>query len=151
MATNPLTLQTQPTHTADRSSHYCPACALAGTGEWQICPDCGTDFPPHAMLDDLRRNEYVCFGCTTSTREEAADIFGEDAVLFITEMDEGCLPGSDQPAPGARLFVGVGRRGLRVRRPAPRRHSDHRQCATRSCPCAHRRTDCRTRGLTRSP
>lgn len=93
-------------HKADRSSHYCPACALAGTGDWQMCPDCGTDFPPHAMVDDLRRNEYVCFGWTTSTREEAADIFGEDAVLFITEMDEGRLPGSDQPAPGAQLFVG---------------------------------------------
>ena len=120
MATNPLTVQTQPAHTADRSSHYCPACALAGTGEWQICPDCGTDFPPHAMLDDLRRDEYVCFGCTTSTREEAADIFGEDAVLFITEMDEGCLPGSDQPAPGAQLFVGEwadGDFGFVVQRP----------------------------------
>ena len=95
------------THNADRSSHYCPACALAGTGEQQMCPDCGTDFPPHAMADDTRRDEYICFSCINdAAREDAANIFGEDAVLFITEMDEGCLPDSDEPAPGAQLFVG---------------------------------------------
>lgn len=106
MAANPLILQAQLSHTTDRSSHYCAACAVAGTGEWQMCPDCGTDFPPHAMLHDLRRNEYVCLSCNKSRREDAADIFGADAVLFITEMDAGCLPGSDEPAPGAQLFVG---------------------------------------------
>lgn len=106
MAANPLILQAQMSHTTDRTSHYCAACAVAGTGEWQMCPDCGTDFPPHSMLHDLRRNEYVCLSCNKSRREDAADIFGADAVLFITEMDAGCLPGSDEPAPGAQLFVG---------------------------------------------
>ena len=106
MAANPLILQAQMSHTTDRTSHYCAACAVAGTGEWQMCPDCGTDFPPHSMLHDLRRNEYVSLSCNKSRREDAADIFGADAVLFITEMDAGCLPGSDEPAPGAQLFVG---------------------------------------------
>lgn len=106
MPPNALATKPQLTHTTDRSSHHCAACAVAGTGDWQMCPDCGTDFPPHAMLDDLRRNEYVCLSCSKSRREDAVDIFGDDAVLFITEMDEGCLPGSDEPAPGAQLFVG---------------------------------------------
>lgn len=106
MAAKPLILQAQMGHTTDRSSHYCPACGVAGTGEWQMCPDCGTDFPPHAMVDDTRRDAYVCFGCINAAREDAEDIFGADAVLFITEMDAGCLPGSDEPAPGAQLFVG---------------------------------------------
>lgn len=107
-------------HKADRSSHYCPACALAGTGDWQMCPDCGTDFPPHAMADDTRRDEYICFSCINAAREDAANIFGEDAVLFITEMDEGCQPGSDEPAPGTQLVRGGGADGdfgLVVQRP----------------------------------
>lgn len=74
-------------YNADPSSHYCPACAL----------DCGTAFSPHAMADDTRRDEYVCFSCINATREDAADIFGEDAVLFITEIDE--FPMSPPPAP----------------------------------------------------
>lgn len=93
MPSNALATKTHLSHTTDRSSHHCAACPVAGTGDWQ-------------MLDDLRRNEYVCLSCSKSRREDAADIFGADAVLFVTEMDEGCLPGSDEPAPGAQLFVG---------------------------------------------
>lgn len=39
-------------------------------------------------------------------RETAADIFGLDAVVFESEMDEGCIEGTDDPAPGAMLLVG---------------------------------------------
>ncbi len=87
-------------------SRYCARCVGGGAGERQMCPDCETEFSPQAMLGDLRRQESVGSSCSKSRREDGVDIFGGDAVLFTTEMDEGCQPDSDAPASGTQLFVG---------------------------------------------